>query len=91
VPTGGFEPPKADPKSAVFASYTTRALNLEERVGFEPTAPFGTTVFGTVALSRSATSPYGGEDQIRTGDPLRDSALAVRRLKPLGHLSIKTR
>src|SRR5438105_4952235 len=34
--------------------------SLEERVGFEPTVPFGTTVFKTVAIDHSATSPYIG-------------------------------
>ena len=31
---------------------------MEERVGFEPTAPCGAAVFKTAALNRSATSPY---------------------------------
>lgn len=30
---------------------------LEERVGFEPTVPCGTTVFKTAAFDHSATSP----------------------------------
>ena len=29
-----------------------------EQEGFEPPVPFGTTVFKTVALSRSATAPW---------------------------------
>ncbi len=40
-------------------------LLLEEKVGFEPTVPLGTTVFKTVALNRSATSPW-----LTFGDPL---------------------
>ncbi len=31
--------------------------NLPEQEGFEPPVPFGTTVFKTVAFSRSATAP----------------------------------
>ncbi len=30
---------------------------LTERLGFEPREPFGSTVFKTVALDHSATSP----------------------------------
>ena len=34
--------------------------DLEERRGFEPLEPRGSTVFGTVAISLSAISPSGG-------------------------------
>ena len=32
--------------------------NLAEEVGFEPTEPFGSTVFKTAAFNRSAIPPY---------------------------------
>ena len=34
-----------------------RLAKATERVGFEPTEPFGSTVFKTAAFNRSATSP----------------------------------
>ncbi len=34
-----------------------KSSNMAERQGFEPWAPFGTTVFKTVAIDRSAISP----------------------------------
>jgi hypothetical protein len=32
---------------------------MAERVGFEPTVPYGTTVFETARFGRSRTSPRG--------------------------------
>ena len=42
---------------------------MAEDVGFEPTEPFGPSVFKTAALSRSANLPYfGSGSRIRTDD-----------------------
>ena len=35
----------------------SQTTNKTEQEGFEPPVPFGTTVFKTVALNRSATAP----------------------------------
>ncbi len=40
---------------------------MAERVGFEPTVPFGTHAFQACALSRSAISPRGPVDSNRGG------------------------
>lgn len=45
---------------------------MEEAVGFEPTDPFGPTVFKTVALDHSATPPGATERQlIELGDAVK--------------------
>jgi hypothetical protein len=42
---------------------------MAEDVGFEPTEPFGPSVFKTVALNHSANLPYfGSGSRIRTDD-----------------------
>lgn len=41
-----------------FLEATLGAQRLAEAVGFEPTVPFGTTVFKTASLSHSDTPPH---------------------------------
>jgi hypothetical protein len=42
---------------------------MAEDVGFEPTEPFGSSVFKTAALNHSANLPYfGSGSRIRTDD-----------------------
>ncbi len=62
-------------------------LLLEEKVGFEPTVPLGTTVFKTVALNHSATSPC-----LTFGDPLQPAHVGTEGRRngqgPVGFLII---
>ena len=60
---------------------------MAERVGFEPTVPFGTPVFKTGTINRSDTSPYwirhkvkknGDPSEIRTPDTLIKSQVLCR-------------
>ena len=45
--------------------------DMEEKVGFEPTEPFGSTVFKTVAFNHSAISPQPVEALIIAGIDLK--------------------
>ena len=40
-------------------------LCVAERVGFEPTVPFRTTVFETVRFGRSRTSPLQADEEVQ--------------------------
>ena len=46
-------------------------FNMAEAQGFEPWEPFGSLVFKTSALSRSAKLPIGASSRFRTADILR--------------------
>ena len=56
-------------------------LVLAEAVGFEPTVPFGTTVFKTAAFNHSATPPHTAyKDNTRSG---KARSFFVRCLRPM--------
>ena len=61
------DPPRSNPTASVHDGDSTRTFCqsymhfwMAERVGFEPTVPFRTTVFETVRFGRSRTSPFLG-------------------------------
>ena len=57
--------PRSEPGLLVMCFY------MAEAQGFEPWEPFGSLVFKTSALSRSAKLPIGASSRFRTADILR--------------------
>lgn len=67
------------------------ASNVAEDGASKPTALSHSPRFSRpVASHSSGILQYGGNREIRTLDPRKDVALAMRCLRPLGHASVNT-
>ena len=70
----GFQEEKVDPNGP---AGTPVEDPVAERVGFEPTVPCGTTVFETVPIDHSGTSPQEG--RVEGAEPLTHRTVLAKR------------